>query len=284
MSYDTLISPTELQEIAGDQRTVIVDCRFSLLDPAKGRNDYETDHIPTAVYADLDRDLAGPVTAETGRHPLPAVETFVQTLRGWGISNDSQVVVYDDGSGGLAARLWWMLRWLGHNRVAVLDGGYAAWKAADMPVSPETPAPASGTFTGSPVADMTISASEVAERLESADGYILVDAREAGRFRGDAEPIDPVAGHVPGALNLPFSSAISEAGVWRSPEELKALWQAHIPDQDRFEWAVMCGSGVTACHLALSAQVAGRAEPRLYVGSWSGWLRNPERPVATGAD
>ena len=284
MTYDTLIRPEELQAIAGDPHTRIVDCRFSLLDPAKGLKDYEAGHLPGAVYADLDKDLAAPVTDATGRHPLPDAATFVATLEAWGISNDSQVVVYDDASGGLAARLWWMLRWLGHDAVAVLDGGYAAWTAAGLPVETETPAPEQGDFNASPNSEMTIGAEEVADRLASRDGYILVDARDAARFRGDAEPIDPVAGHVPGALNLPFSLALNDKGQWRSTEELQALWDAQIPPQEDHEWGVMCGSGVTACHLALSARIAGRSEPQLYVGSWSGWLRNPDRPVATGSD
>ena len=283
MTYSTLISPDELLAIADDPRTRIVDCRFSLLEPAKGRQDYEAGHIPGAVYADLDVDLAGPVTEETGRHPLPEAAEFEACLRRWGISNDSQVVVYDDLSGGLAARLWWMLGWAGHERVALLDGGYSGWKAAGHPESSDVEAPEAGTFSASVNPEKTIDAEELEGRLAAPEGFILVDAREAARFQGDVEPIDPVAGHVPGALNLPFALAMGEDGRWRSKTELQGLWDTLIPEQPRHEWAVMCGSGVTACHLALSACIAGRPEPRVYVGSWSGWLRNPDRPVASGA-
>lgn len=280
MIFDTLISTRSLSEIASDPRTITVDCRFSLTDPKKGRQDYEAGHIPGAVYADLDSDLAGPVTTDSGRHPLPDGSAFVETLRDWGVSNDSQVVAYDDGSGAIAARLWWLMRWLGHSSVAVLDGGYAAWQAARLPVSDGLEQAVAGSFEGAPNAEMTISTGEVAKRLESTDGFILVDARDGARFRGEVEPIDPVAGHVPGALNLPFSLAVSERGEWRAPDDLVALWNGLIPEQAKHDWAVMCGSGVTACHLALSAEIAGRPAPRLYVDSWSGWLRNPERPIA----
>ena len=177
-----------------------------------------------------------------------------------------------------------MLRWMGHDAVAVLDGGFAAWNASGMPVSSDAASPDAGSFSGTADDAMTISGDEIARRLSSDDGYILVDARDARRFVGEIEPIDPVAGHVPGALNLPFALAVNEDGTWRGAGDLAALWASQVPEQKDREWAVMCGSGVTACHLALSARIAGRSEPRLYVGSWSGWLRNPDRPVATGGD
>jgi len=284
MTFDTLITPAELSEIAGRRSTCVVDCRFSLLEPERGRSDYDRGHVPGAVYAHLDEDLAGPVGTTTGRHPLPDAAAFIACLRSWGISNDSQVVAYDDGSGGVAARLWWMLRWLGHDSVAVLDGGYAGWVAAGLPVSDAVETPEPGAFRGRADEGMTTSADELDRHLASAEGYILVDAREARRFRGEVEPIDPVAGHVPGALNLPFALAIDETGAWKPPEGLKALWDSQVPELPDRGWAVMCGSGVTACHLALSAKLAGRSEPRLYVESWSGWQRNPDRPVATAAD
>lgn len=280
MIFDTLISTRDLSEIASDPRTVAIDCRFSLMDPDKGRQDYEEGHIPGAVYADLDADLAGPVTADSGRHPLPDENAFVETLRAWGVSNDSQVVAYDDGSGAIAARLWWLLKWLGHPAVAVLDGGFAAWQASGLPIGDAQEKPVAGRFEGSANVEMTISSGEVAEKLESIEGFILVDARDGERFRGEVEPIDPIAGHVPGALNLPFSLAVDENGAWRTPEDLAALWDGLVPVQAKHDWGVMCGSGVTACHLALSAEIAGRPAPRLYVDSWSGWLRNPGRPIA----
>lgn len=279
-SFETLIDCGELETRLGDDGLRVIDCRFSLLEPEKGRRDYEAGHVPGAVYAHLDDDLAAPVSEDSGRHPLPDTGKFVARLRDWGVSNDSQVVVYDDASGGLAARLWWMLRWLGHRRVAVLDGGYAAWEAAGKPVSRAQPDPDPGTFEGRPRPAMVISADEIRAGLESRDGLVLVDARDAARFRGEAEPIDDVAGHIPGALNLPFSLAMAPDGRWKSAEELRRLWRQVAPIDEKHDWAVMCGSGVTACHLALSAELAGLPEPRVYVGSWSEWIRDPRRAVA----
>ena len=282
MSYfDTLISVADLNARMDQPDLRIVDCRFALLDPHAGRKLYDSGHLPGAVYADLDQDLAGPVTASTGRHPLPDVDVFIETLQRWGIDNDSQVVVYDDAGGGLAARLWWMLRWLGHEHVALLDGGFAAWQRAGLPVSVEAVEAARGNFTGTPGAKATLSSTDVAVSVASESDLLLVDARDPSRFRGEQEPIDPVAGHVPGAVNLPFSGALNTDGTWKSAPELGDMWQAILEDVslDR-PLAVMCGSGVTACHLALSAVIAGIREPALYVGSWSEWIADPARPIA----
>lgn len=278
--YETLISARRLAERIDDPRYRIVDCRFALMDPLQGRRDYDASHLPGAVYANLDHDLAAVVSKDTGRHPLPDADEFVGTLRRWGISNDSQVVVYDDASGGLAARLWWMLRWLGHRNVALLDGGLAAWRAAELPVSEHEPEPQPGDFTGNANHDMSMSTEQIAEALAGDSGFVLVDARDAARYRGEVEPIDPVAGHVPGAANLPFSANLDADGRWLDADDLRELWRGTAPDQAGQPWAVMCGSGVTACHLALSAELAGLPLPRLYVGSWSEWTRNPDRPVA----
>lgn len=277
---ENLIGVHALHSRLGRPNLRIVDCRFSLLDTQKGRSDYASGHIPGAVYADLDRDLAAIPDASSGRHPLPEPAKFIETLRLWGIDNDSDVVAYDDASGGVAARLWWMLRWLGHRKAAVLDGGFAAWVAAGYPQQTETPRPPSGDFSGQPDDGLTIGTKEVQASLVSREGFVLVDARDNKRFRGEVEPIDPVAGHVPGALNLPFTSSLAENGLWRSPDELARLWSNAVPQEPERAWGVMCGSGVTACHLALSAVVAGLPEPRLYVGSWSEWVRDPDRPVA----
>jgi len=278
--FQTLIGHEDLEALLDDDRLRLVDCRFSLLEPEKGRQEYAAGHLPGAVYAHLDEDLAAPAAAGTGRHPLPDTDAFVARLREWGISNGSQVVVYDDDGGALAARLWWMLRWLGHTRVAVLDGGFGPWRRSGRPVTQATPAAVTGGFGGRPQPEMAISTAEVQDRLASAEGMLLVDARDASRFRGEREPIDPVAGHVPGAVNLPFSLALGPRGEWKSPEELRQLWATLGPVGGKHDWAVMCGSGVTACHLALSAEVAELPEPRVYVGSWSEWIRDPARPVA----
>lgn len=279
--FDTLISVAELSRRIDDPDVVVVDCRFSLADPDQGRRDYALSHVPGAVYAHLDDDLAGPVTEDSGRHPLPNPDEFVATLRRWGVSQHSQVVVYDDAGGGIAARLWWMLRWMGHEPVALLDGGFAGWVAESLPVSDAASSPTPGNFSGKPATDATLSVGEVQARLASSDDFVLVDARDAARFRGDQEPIDPIAGHVPGARNLPFNEGLSADGRLKSPAELKNLWR-RLGVDTAGEWAVMCGSGVTACHLALSAQISGLTPPRVYVGSWSEWLREPARGVATG--
>lgn len=282
-SFRTLISASTLAAQIDNPSFRIADCRFSLLDPAKGRRDYDKGHIPGAIYANLDEDLAAPANADTGRHPLPDADAFVASLRRWGISNESQVVVYDDASGGLAARLWWMLRWMGHRDVALLDGGFAAWQAAGLPVSQYEPTPKSGSFSGMPNDDMVISTAQVVERLAGDANFVLVDARDAARYRGEIEPIDPVPGHVPGAANLPFSANLDTDGRWLGVADLCSLWTGIAPSDAGRTWAVMCGSGVTACHLALSAELAGLSEPRLYAGSWSEWTRDPERPVAGGS-
>lgn len=280
-SFDTLITVADLQALIDTGNLRIVDCRFSLLDPDAGRAQYDAGHLPGAVYADLDQDLAGPIDTSTGRHPLPDGATFENTLRRLGVDNESQVVVYDDAGGGLAARLWWMLRWMGHARVAVLDGGFTAWQAAGLPVSTEAVRPETGNFAGTPGSLPVVTTAEVLAEISSAEGMVLVDARDAARYRGEHEPIDPVAGHVPGAVNLPFSEAINPDGTWKSAGKLRASWQTVLAGlSDERQIAVMCGSGVTACHLALAAKVAGIREPALYAGSWSEWVADSARPIA----
>ncbi len=282
MSYlKTLVSVADLNARLNEPGLCIVDCRHSLLDPEAGRALYEAGHLPGAVHADMDRDLAGPVTATTGRHPLPAIDEFIESLRRWGIGSTSQVVVYDDAGGGLAARLWWMLNWLGHEHVAVLDGGIAAWERAGLPVSTEAARPERGDFAGVAGARVAVTTDDVSNRVVAADELLLIDARDPARFRGEQEPIDPVAGHVPGAVNLPFSVSLNDDGTWKSATELAEIWSDLLENTPAEKpLAVMCGSGVTACHLALSATIAGIREPALYVGSWSEWIRDSGRPVA----
>ncbi len=275
-----LVSVEELYRHLDDPAWRVVDCRFDLMDTEKGRADFNAAHIPGAVYAHLDRDLAAPVSAATGRHPLPEVALIEATIRRYGISAATQVVVYDAAGGGLAARLWWMMRWLGHSAVAVLDGGMAAWQAKGFAVEQVAQRPPEGTFQAQPRPEWVMDTAELSERLRAGRAPLLVDAREASRFRGEAEPIDSRAGHVPGALNYPFAQNLLADGRWRSSAELAEQWNALFAGQAPTEWAVMCGSGVTACHLALSAHLAGLPAPRLYPGSWSEWIRDPARPVA----
>lgn len=277
--FNTLISAKDLMDDIADPAIRVIDCRFNLMQPDAGGQEYLAGHIPGAAYAHLDKDLADPIGPTTGRHPLPDAERFINTLESWGISNGSQVVAYDQASGAMAARLWWLLRWLGHEDVAVLDGGYAAWLKAGGDIEAGPPQSVAASFSGSPDASWVLTSAELSKNPES---VVLVDARDRQRFLGLVEPIDPVAGHVPGALNLPFSDCLGENATLLPREELRRIWSELVETPSEGRWAVMCGSGVTACHLALSAAVAGLRPPRLYAGSWSEWIRDPERPVATG--
>lgn len=276
---DILIAPRELAAHLDDPKWRIVDCRFELARPEQGRADYLAGHIPGAVYADLDRDLAAPITATSGRHPLPAPEAFAATLGRWGIAPGSTVVAYDEAGGAIAARLWWMLRWwFGHRDARVLDGGYAAWRRENLPTTATVPEPEPTAYPPQADDGMIVSTGELPERLER--GEVLVDARDADRFAGRREPIDPVAGHVPGAVNFPLGTSLREDGTWHSPETLAKAWEPLLGPPPGRSWITMCGSGVTACHLALSAERAGWRAPRLYAGSFSEWIRDPRRPVA----
>jgi thiosulfate/3-mercaptopyruvate sulfurtransferase len=262
----------------------VVDCRFNLMQPAQGQEEYERGHIPGASYADLDNDLAGAVSDSSGRHPLPSAGQFAATLSAWGIDNNSQVVVYDGGSGAIAARLWWMLKWLGHERVAVLNGGFAAWQEGAYEVSDLVESFTASSFQVQPNQDLIVSTADVEEATHAGNSPMLVDARDRARFAGEVEPIDSAAGHVPGAVNYPFSESVDEKGVWKGVEEIRDNWLGVLgADLDR-PWVAMCGSGVTACHLALSAGLAGYRLPGLYVGSWSEWIRDPGRPIAIGSE
>ncbi|WP_411850492.1 sulfurtransferase [Stenotrophomonas sp. LGBM10] len=260
----------------------VVDARFSLADPQSGAQAYAQGHLPGALYADLNRDLADMGKRGQGRHPLPDSADFAARLGQWGIGPETQVVVYDAGDGSMAAaRLWWLLRLIGHRRVAVLDGGLAAWQAAGLALTAEVPQvpvlpPYPGQFDRSQIA----SAAEVAARLKHAPGWLL-DARAGERFRGEVEPLDPVAGHVPGAVNRPFALNVHD-GRLRPAADLQAALRPLIGNHDPDQVVLMCGSGVTACHLLLAMEVAGLHGARIYADSWSGWLNDTDRPVATG--
>jgi thiosulfate/3-mercaptopyruvate sulfurtransferase len=276
-----IISTAELAERLSDAGCFVADCRFELSDPGAGRAAWKSGHIPSAVHVDLERDLSTPVTAASGRHPLPAPGAFAETLSRLGISGDTDVVCYDAGNGAFAARLWWMLRWVGHDAVAVLDGGFAAWVAEGRPVSREAAPPRPpARFIARPRPDMVVDAAGVASALGR--GETLVDVRGAERFAGKAEPIDAVAGHVPGALNLPFADNLAADGRFLEPAGLAALWQARTGSLPGRAPICMCGSGVTACQGLLALEAAGIAGGRLYAGSWSEWIRDPARGVARG--
>ena len=262
----------------------IIDCRFDLADPDAGQRTYAAAHIPGAVFADLDKDLAAPPGPLDGRHPLPDVDDFARTLGRLGVTNSTRVVVYDAGNGALAARAWWMLRWLGHDSVQLLDGGFAGWLRHEYPVREGVETPDAETFVATPRPELVIETAEFASHPDKIPELRLIDARDAERFRGQVEPIDPVAGHVPGAVNLPLGLSLNDDGTWKTPGELRALWHGVLGDDTEKPWCVMCGSGVTACHLAISGMLAGYCEPRLYAGSWSEWIRDPARPIGPGND
>lgn len=275
-----LITPTELAARLAEPSLRVVDCRASLQNPGAGREAYAKGHVPRATFADLLEDLSGPIVpGKTGRHPLPEVEVLVAKLRRWGISGTHQVVVYDDAGGAFAARLWWMLRWLGHDSVAVLDGGLPAWVAEGWPVTDEVASVPPGDFAARVRTELRISATELA--APETTTRKVFDARAPERYRGDVEPIDPVAGHIPGAVNLPFAENLRD-GRFLPPAELRARLTVALDGTPPESAVVYCGSGVTACHDVLAFARAGLPLPRLYAGSWSEWITDPARPIERG--
>lgn len=282
MPYQTLISVAELVHHLDQPDWAIVDCRFSLNDPDRGRRDYLTAHIPGAVYAHLDRDLAGLVVpGQTGRHPLPPINLFAHTLSQWGIDSSVQVVAYDDLGGAFAARLWWMLRWLGHDAVAVLDGGWPHWQQASYPARRGEEVRPQRTFVARPRPGLLAEISEVAAAAQS-DQACVMDARSAERYRGENETIDPVAGHIPGAISAPYADNLGPDGLFLPPDTLRSRYQRLLGEVLPGQSIAYCGSGVTAAHNLLAMAHAGLGEGRLYAGSWSEWITRPDRPIATG--
>jgi thiosulfate/3-mercaptopyruvate sulfurtransferase len=287
MAFTTLIDAPALRELTGKLGVVVLDCRADLIDPEAARRAYLAGHIPGARYADLNRDLAGPVSAHSGRHPLPATQDFAAALGRLGIGNATQVIAYDDAGGAYAARAWWLLRWFGHTPVAVLDGGLKAWTAAggSLEAGAEKPvaaAPAGGTLLPHTNGAAVISTADIPAFL-SDDANLLVDARAAERYSGSVEPIDPVAGHIAGAVNQPFSANLGPDGRFLPAPELRRRWEARLAGRSAARVAVMCGSGVTACHNLLSLEVAGFHGAKLYAGSWSEWIKDRNRPIARGS-
>jgi len=281
MKPRTLITAEALVATLDDPHLRLFDCRFDLARPDAGRARYLDEHLPGAVYADLNRDLSGPVGAHTGRHPLPAVEQFEAQLRAWGVNDDSQVVAYDDGNAMYAARLWWMLRWVGHEQAAVLDGGMRRWLQLDLPLDDEVSAPRPGNFTARPRPELAVTADDVLAAIGDPRRRLL-DVRAAERYRGEVEPIDAVAGHVPGARNHPFGLSLDAENRFLPADALRDALAASLDGIPAGRTTVMCGSGVTACHLLLAMEHAGLGGARLYPGSWSEWSSDPRRPVRTG--
>jgi thiosulfate/3-mercaptopyruvate sulfurtransferase len=272
-----LITALELAACLGDSDLLIVDCRFDLKDPAWGRRQYMGGHIPDAIYAHLEEDLSGPKRPDSGRHPLPTPECFAQTLSSWGLRAGTRVVTYDQGNGAQAARLWWMLRSRGHGAVQVLDGGFAAWCSAGLATDTQVAVPVpqkveSRAFAG------VVDTAEVVSGL-ARQSISLVDARAADRFAGRNETIDPVAGHIPGAINFAFTKNLEPDGQFLPAALLMQHWRAILDKGAGKDLVAMCGSGVTACHNLLALEIIGQHGGKLYAGSFSEWIRNPARPV-----
>ncbi len=260
---------------------VIFDCRHDLARPDWGRQEFAAAHIPGAAFAHLDHDLSGPVTPHSGRHPLPDPAQLAAFLGAAGVDANTHVVAYDQDKSMIAARLWWLLRWLGHERVSVLNGGLAAWKAAQLPLETAQPPRTATRFIARPALEHPVTTSEVAREL-GAGHILLLDARPADRFAGQNETLDPVAGHVPGARNQPFAQNLAADGRLRPAPELAKLWHTVLAGTPPARVVAMCGSGVTACHNLLALQLVGLPGARLYAGSFSEWIRDPARKVATG--
>jgi thiosulfate/3-mercaptopyruvate sulfurtransferase len=262
---------------------VVLDCRFALDDPAYGARSYGEGHIPGALFADLEHDLSAPVVkGVTGRHPLPDAAELIGKLRAWGVDNDSPIALYDDGPGAFAARAWWLLAWLGkRDDVYLLDGGLKAWKEAGLPLSSEPAAVRPGNFSGTPDATLLLAAEQLQQRLGNPE-MTLLDARALPRFRGEVEPLDPVAGHIPGAQCAVFTDNLGGDGRFLPAEQLRARFDALRGSRPVESLVVYCGSGVTACHNLFAMSLAGYPLAPLYAGSWSEWITDPARPVATG--
>lgn len=283
MSLDSsIISMEAVVDRLSDPQLIVVDCRFALGQPASGRNAYREGHIPGAVYVDLEQDVSGPKQAHGGRHPLPDLAEFARKLGQAGIDEQVTVVAYDDQGGAMASRFWWLLRYLGHPKVMVMDGGFTLWKQAGYPVSGEAPAAREArNFTARPREELIVGMEEVRTNLGRSD-VVLIDSREGKRYLGEEEAIDPIAGHIPGALNRFWKDNLNEEGCWKDSEALKERF-ADLLDAE-CELIVYCGSGVTACPNVLALAEAGRPDAKLYLGSWSDWVSWEDNPIATGEE
>lgn len=281
--FDALVETEALAAHLDDPDWVVFDCRASITDPEAGARAYAAGHIPGARHLHLENDLSGRVTPDTGRHPLPDPRTLAATLGDAGVGAGTQIVAYDDAQGAYAARLWWLARWLGHGRVAVLNGGWQQWLREARPVSREMPARPPRDFPlGEASSGAWVPVADVLELVRGRKRGILLDARATPRFRGDEESVDPVAGHVPGAISMPFAGNIADDGRFKNPAELRRRFEQVLGGLRPDQVICMCGSGVTACHNLLAMEVAGLKGARLYAGSWSEWIRDQARPVARG--
>lgn len=274
--YQSIVTCETLARNVGDPAWVVVDCRFDLADPEAGERAYRHRHIAGAAYAHLDRDLCGPPAITRGRHPLPTAEVLQATLGRLGIDDSRQVVAYDDTGGAMAARLWWLLRYMGHGAVALLDGGWVLWEAAGLPTASGEERPAARVFLGAPRREWLVRIDHVS------DAPLLIDSRDPARYRGEVEPLDPVAGHIPGAVNYFWKENLNAQGRFLAPAALRTRIERLLAGTPSREAVFYCGSGVTACHNLVAVVYAGLPAARLYAGSWSEWCTDPGRPVVRG--
>lgn len=281
MSHALLVDTATLAAHLDDPGWIVVDCRSDPADPAFGRAEYAKGHLPGAIFLDVDSDLCGAHTGSNGRHPLPDPARLAATLGAAGIDARTQVVAYDDRGGASAARLWWLLRWLGHEAIAVLDGGLPRWIAEGRPVDTAVAQRTPARFEGRPRDGAMVDSAFVLAHLGSREA-LLVDARAPARYRGEVEPLDPVAGHIPGALNRPLTMNLDERGAFRPSAALRAEFERLLDGAPPQRVVHYCGSGVGSCHNVLAMEVAGLRGSRLYPGSWSEWIADPLRPVERG--
>ena len=279
--FSTVVSTAQLAQHLSDPNWVVIDCRFTLTHTEAGRIAYAHGHIPGARYAHLDEDLSGSKNGVNGRHPLPETQVFAQKLGAWGVDDQTQVVVYDDSFGAIAVRLWWMLRWLGHDAVALLDGGLPKWQREQLPLTSDVPQVIPKSFVPRVRNDM-LADTDAVLNASCTRSALIVDARAEMRFIGEIEPLDPVAGHVPGAKNLPFDDNLALDGTLLPAAELRELYTELLDGKSPEQVIHMCGSGVTTCHNLLAMEIAGLKGGKLYAGSWSEWIADPSRPVAKG--
>jgi len=277
----TLVTVSELKDHLFNADWCVVDCRHDLMDIELGRRQYIEGHIPGAQFAHMDEDLSGKKTGRNGRHPLPSRDDLVRRFRAWGIDNGTQIVAYDASGGSFAARLWWLARWLGHDKVALLDGGWTQWLAQTGWSSVEPAERPPGRFAAGASLEGSVDAGRLLAQLGSPQ-LLLVDARARERFEGRVEPLDPVAGHIPGAVHRFWQQSLVD-GRFKSPEQLRTEFEQLLAGREPGQMVAHCGSGVTACHHLLAMRIAGLPGGQIYPGSWSEWVADPTRPVATGA-
>lgn len=282
----TIIDVQTLSTLLGSEpsRLLVLDCSHELSNPSAGRQAFDAAHIPGSHFISLDDSLSGERTGKNGRHPLPDRAQLVQAMRLLGADDDTQIIAYDNAGGMYAARLWWLMRWLGHSAVAVLDGGIQAWQAAGLPCTDKAPAkPQKGSFSALPPLVSTVNYADVKANLKT-KRHVLIDARGADRFRGENETLDPIGGHIPGAINHVFRLNLNETGLFKSPEALRKAFESLIANRSGADVIMQCGSGVTACHNLLAFEVAGISGALLYPGSWSEWCAQEGAEVATGPE